>query len=97
MPLVKLASKARKSPITAPVAAVEDAHVRPAGAAWRGDDVGLAVAIDVTGRHANAAGEVHGVGEEAEHFLPVDRIEGPHVRSAAGVGPGDHQVLACRR
>src|SRR5262249_31773869 len=67
--------------------AVEDLDV-PAGADGpAGDDLGLAVAVEVRRADAEAAGEAR-VGELAQHRRPGGRVEGLQVR-AAPEGAGD--------
>src|SRR5205085_9261131 len=73
------------------VRAAEDGDVRAAAGAGAADDVGEAVAVHVGRGHADAAGEVHVVGEEAGQaglgvvLAGKDGDVGP----AAGVGAAD--------
>src|SRR5205823_3202961 len=69
--------------------AAEDLHVRAAAGASPGDDVAKAVAIHVAARHADAAGEVRAVGEEAEQLDAAAAVEDLDVRAAAFAGAGD--------
>src|SRR5262249_51066776 len=67
----------------------EDHDVRVGARARPGDDVGVAVAIDVAGRHGNAAEEARGVGEEAGDLRPGDAVEDLDVRAGARADAGD--------
>src|SRR5439155_10781348 len=62
--------------------AVEDLDVRPAALVGGGDDVRMAVAVDVAGGHEDAAAEVLVEGEEAAqrpgHELPGGAAEDSH-------------------
>src|SRR5205814_2072185 len=53
-----------------------------------GDDIGEAVAVDVAGRHANAAQETRVVGQEVKHQRVRLRIVNLDVGAAAGAGAG---------
>src|SRR5438105_1051103 len=74
------------------VGAAELLHVRAAAGAGPGDDLGLAVAVHVAGRHAHAAGEVGAVGEEVGERLAVGAVEDLDLREAPRPG-ADHQVI----
>ncbi len=76
-------------------AAIEDAHVRAAPVARAGDQVGIAIAVDVAGRHEDAAGKLPVVGVEARqrpfNRLPLG-IEDAHVRAATGTRAGNDVI-----
>src|SRR5262249_55724389 len=74
-------------------AGVEHLDVRAAQLAGARDDVGLAVAVDVAGRHADAAAEVRLVGEVLADDGAVG-VEDADVRAAAGAGAGNDLGLA---
>src|SRR5436190_759210 len=65
---------------------IEGAHVGTAAGTGAADNIGKAVAIRVARGHADAAGEVDVVGEEAHEPAAVLAAEHGHVRSAASVG-----------
>src|SRR6516162_8247718 len=71
-----------------------DPQVRAAAGHRAGDDVGLAVAVDVTGRDVDAAGEARGVSVVTGEHLAGERVERLDVRPAAGAGAGDDIGLA---
>src|SRR5207237_9952896 len=58
-----------------------------------GDDVRRGVAVDVVGPDPDAAGKGRREGEELRP-QPAQAAEHPHVRPAAGPGPGDDLTLA---
>ena len=70
---------------------LNDADVGAAAGAGAGDDVGAAVAVDVAGGDADAAGEAGGVGEEARRSARcrLGAAEDLDMRPAAGAGAGD--------
>src|SRR5262249_6420995 len=70
----------------AAVLATEDLDVRAAAGTRAGNDVVKAVAIDVAGRHKNAAAEVHIVGVKAANFSSVLPVEDLDVRAAPRPG-----------
>src|SRR5262249_29207414 len=53
------------------------------------DDVGAAIAIEITGRHAHAAAEGGAEGEEVAEELSRGSAEDAHLRQAARVGATD--------
>src|SRR5262249_44054152 len=67
----------------------EDLHVRATTRAGAGDDVGLAVAVDVAGCHRHAAVEVDVVGHEAHQQRPVLAAEDLDLRPTPGAGADD--------
>src|SRR5262245_37492585 len=67
----------------------EGPHVGAAAGPGGRDDVALAVAVDVTDRDPDTAGEAGGVGEEAHAGIAPVAREHAHVRAAAGAGAGD--------
>src|SRR5205814_5540814 len=73
-------------------AAVVDVDVRSAARPRGRQDIGEAVAVDVAGRHADAAGVVDVVGHEVEQHVVAVAVKGHDVRTAAGVGAGDVDV-----
>src|SRR5207249_2577150 len=78
-----------KLPEKGAVTAVVDMNIRPAAGTRPGDDVRHAIAVDVADGHTDAAGEIRGVGEEAEPELSRRGVKDLHVRPAAGVGARD--------
>ena len=62
--------------------------------AHAGNDVGLAVAVEVAGGDEHAAGERRCEGEEGANECPGGARERLDVRRAAGAGAGDHVGLA---
>src|SRR5262249_17030963 len=78
----------------AQVAAREDADAGVGAGAGADDEVGPAVAVDVPGRDAAAAGEVGGEGEQAGDPVAVCSAGDLYVRPAAGRGGGDVVSLA---
>src|SRR5262249_52320779 len=71
-------------------AAVEDAHARRPARGGAGDDVGLAVAVDVAGRHAHAAGVGLGDAEQQGAIDAAEDLDG----AAAAVGTSDDVGVA---
>src|SRR5207248_534066 len=63
--------------------------VRAAAGPGPGHEVGVAVPVQVADRDVNTAVERRGVGVETRQFVAVLAAEDPHVRAAAGAGPGD--------
>src|SRR5262249_55812734 len=70
------------------VRAVENANMWAAAGAGSGNNVRLAVAGDVTGRDAHAAGKSRAVGEEAVQHVVRRSVENLDMRPAAGAGAG---------
>src|SRR2546428_805921 len=62
---------------------VADLDVGAAAGVRRGDDVGLAVVVDVAGRHPDAAAEGRVVGGELADQRVGDAVEDADVRAAA--------------
>src|SRR5205807_2416249 len=71
------------------IGAAEDFDVRPAASPGPGDDVRLAVAIDVASGDVDPAGEARVVGEEAHEERTVGAAEDLDVRASPGPGAGD--------
>src|SRR5262245_41044878 len=71
------------------VRTAEDLDVRPAARAGAGNDVRLAVAVHVAGRHEHTAAEARPVGHEAVHPRAVAAVEDFDMRAAARAGAGD--------
>src|SRR5207247_9327393 len=81
--------------------AVDDAHVRTSAGTSATNDVRNAVAVEVAGGYADAAGECRVEGEELAQRLALVRaaergVEHLPVRPAAGVGPSDDGVAPRR-
>src|SRR5205814_5281846 len=66
----------------------EDVNQRTAAQSRSGEDVGLAVAVHIAGRHENAAEERVRVGVEAEEIGPASAVEDAHERAAAETRSG---------
>src|SRR5690606_21664342 len=67
---------------------VEDPDVRAAAEAGAGDDIGHAIAGEIAGGHAHAAGEAGVIGVEAHARAGGIFIKDAHDRPAAGLGAG---------
>src|SRR5207247_306068 len=72
------------------VGAAEHGHVRAAARARAGDEVGVAVAVHVAGRHVAAAGKVRVVGEELADQVSGLAVVDVDVRPAARGRGGDN-------
>ena len=73
--------------------AAEDFDDRCRPRSRRGDDVRVAVAVDVGRGDADAAFEAGRVGEEVEPGrMGRGKVEDAHARRRAGVGAGDHEL-----
>src|SRR5205823_3748322 len=67
----------------------EDFHMRPAASPGAGDDVRLAVAVDVTRGHEHTTGEVRAVSEEVGNDGEAAAIEDLDLGPTTGTGGGD--------
>src|SRR5262249_1636633 len=73
--------------------AVKYLHVRPAAAAGAGDDVGHAVAGNVSRRNSDAAKKARAIREETEFLGAGLSIKDLDMRSAAGIRAGHQNVV----
>ncbi len=69
--------------------AIEDVDLGTAALFCTYSNVGLAVAVEIAGRHVHAAGEGRGRGVEAGELEAVPAAGDGDLRSTAGIGPHD--------